>query len=179
MQRLGDAGLLLQRDRRDDAAAHARLRALRLGIVAYALARRIAARLRGLGGLLRRSRVRAACVSGCGGRLRLGGTDAVIRPRRTRRLSGLRLIAAGRRRGCLLARRFARHARAARLAASCGLSAVCSAVCAFARGLRGAAFAACVSPSAAGLALLRGAGRRRGVRFPFWPFWALELPLWF
>ena len=126
LQRLGDAGLLLQGDRRDDAAAHARLRALgltgvraarafRLGIVAYALARRIAARLRGLGGLLRRSRIRAACVSGCGGRLRLSGTDAVIRPRRARRLSGLRLIAAGRRRGRLLARRFARHARAARL----------------------------------------------------------------
>ena len=72
------------------------------------------------------------------------------------------------------------HARAdARrgLAASCGLSAVCSAVCAFARGLRGAAFAACVSPSAVGLALLRGAGQRRGARLPFWPFWELELPL--
>ena len=58
LQGLRDAGLFLRRNRRDNAAAHARLRALcRTGAVC-ARARRVAARLHRLGGLLRRGNLR-------------------------------------------------------------------------------------------------------------------------
>ena len=122
LQGLRDAGLFLQRNRRDDAAAQARLRAIRrtgacgvrtfrrLGAV-HARARRVAARLHGLGGLLLRH---AACAVGRRSRARPGGAGAAVRSRRARGLRGCLRFAAYRGSGRRV-HRLARHARAARL----------------------------------------------------------------
>ena len=113
LQGLRDAGLFLRRNRRDNAAAHARLRALcRTGAVC-ARARRVAARLHRLGGLLRCGNLRrVARAADRGRRARSGG--AGVRFRRARGLSGCLCFAVCRR-GRILVHRLARHARAARL----------------------------------------------------------------